>query len=66
MANNSFEVSKKTYCLPCPIETVEENYEKMLMVKREVIDCIKINSLFNLLSVLPLTYLGNYDFLFEV
>ena len=40
--------------------TCEEHFERMKTVEKEVIGTIKINSIFLVLHILPLAYLGNY------
>ena len=46
--------------------TITDHVQRLKTVKREVIGTIKINSIFNLLNVLPLVYLGKHDFINEV
>ena len=38
----------------------EDHFKRMKDVEKEVIGVIKINSIFNILHILPITYLGNY------
>ena len=38
----------------------EDHFKRMKDVQKEVTGVIKINSLFNIFHILPITYLGNY------
>ena len=42
--------------------TITDHVQRLKTVKREVIGTIKINSIFHLLNVLPLVYLGKPDY----
>ena len=42
----------------------EEHFERLKTVEKEVIGTIKINSIFFILHILPLAYLGNFFFPF--
>ena len=42
----------------------EDHFERMKMVEKEVIGTIKINTIFHLMHILPLAYLGNFSFHF--
>ena len=43
--------------------TCEEHFESMKTVEKEVIGTIKINAIFLILHMLPLSYLGNFFFI---
>ena len=46
--------------------TIADHVQRLKTVKREVIGTLKINSIFNLLNVLPLVYLGKHELINEI